>query len=173
MLMPFEGAAAIVTGGARGIGLATVEALARKGTKVAIFDVKREELDVEVARLAAEGYVVRGYVVDVSLREQVRRAVEQVRADLGPILILINNAGITEFEKFEDITDEFWDRIMAINLRGPFMLTQEVLPDMKAAHWGRVVNVSSSSALGTRRAGAHGGLRLVEGRRDRFDEGTG
>lgn len=146
--MPFEGTTAIVTGGASGIGLATVEALVAKGTQVAIFDVNQATLDTEVARLTGQGHTVKGYAVDVSSRAAVHDAVEQVRADLGPILILVNNAGVTHFADFETITDETWDRVMAINLRGPFILTQEVLPDMKAAQWGRVVNVSSSSALG-------------------------
>lgn len=146
--MPFEGTTAIVTGGASGIGLATVEVLVARGTKVAIFDVNPTALDATVERLTADGHTVQGYAVDVSSREAVRAAVAAVRGDLGPALILVNNAGITHFKDYDAITDEEWDRVMAINLRGPFILTQEVLPDMKAAQWGRIVNVSSSSALG-------------------------
>ncbi len=146
--MPFEGTTAIVTGGAQGLGLAIAEALVDRGTKVAVFDLDGEQLAAEVARLRERGGTVNGYTVDVSDRGQVRAAVEQVRADLGPVLILINNAGIEQFGKFAEITDEQWDRVMAVNLRGPFICTQEVLPDMLDAAWGRIVNISSSSAQG-------------------------
>lgn len=122
--MPFVDTTAIVTGGAAGLGLAIAEALAARGAKVA------------------------GYVVDVSDRGAVETAVAQVRADLGPVLMLINNAGVEQFGRFADITDEQWDHVMAVNLRGPFICTQVVLPDMLEAQWGRIVNISSSSAQG-------------------------
>ncbi|BBZ01903.1 hypothetical protein MCHIJ_13400 [Mycolicibacterium chitae] len=146
--MPFEGTTAIVTGGAQGLGLAIAEALAGRGTKVAVFDLDTAQLDAEVARLREQGGTVTGYTVDVSDRGQVRAAVERVRSELGPVLILVNNAGVEQFGKFAEITDEQWDRVMAINLRGPFICTQEVLPDMLEAAWGRIVNISSSSAQG-------------------------
>ncbi|MGV0837773.1 SDR family NAD(P)-dependent oxidoreductase [Mycolicibacterium thermoresistibile] len=146
--MPFEGTTAIVTGGAMGLGLAIAEALAARGTKVAIFDIQSEEIDHQVDRLRADGAKVAGYVVDVSDRAQVEAAVARVRADLGPVLMLVNNAGIEQFGRFSEITDEQWDRVMAVNLRGPFVCTQVVLPDMLEAKWGRIVNISSSSAQG-------------------------
>jgi NAD(P)-dependent dehydrogenase (short-subunit alcohol dehydrogenase family) len=146
--MPFEDTTAIVTGGAAGLGLAITEALAARGAKVAIFDITTDEIDTQVDRLRREGAKVAGYVVDVSNRTAVESAVAQVRADLGPVLILINNAGIEQFGKFAEITDEQWDRVMAVNLRGPFICTQAVLPDMLDAQWGRIVNISSSSAQG-------------------------
>ncbi len=144
--MPFEGTTAIVTGGASGIGLAIVEALVKRGTKVGIFDVQQEKLTTEVARLRAEGAAVAGYLVDVSSREQITAAVAGVREELGPVLILVNSAGIEQFGAFSRIDDDLWDRVMAINLRGPFICSQAVLPDMKAASWGRIVHISSSSA---------------------------
>lgn len=146
--MPFENTTAIVTGGAAGLGLAIAEALVRRGAKVAIFDIAAEQIEAQVDRLRGEGAKVAGYVVDVSNRTAVEAAVAQVRADLGPVLILINNAGIEQFGKFDEITDEQWDRVMAVNLRGPFICTQVVLPDMAEAQWGRIVNISSSSAQG-------------------------
>jgi len=146
--MPFVDTTAVVTGGAQGLGLAIAEALAARGTQVAIFDLATDQIAAEVARLREAGGTVNGYTVDISDRGLVQAAVEQVRADLGPVLILINNAGIEQFGKFSEITDEQWDRIMAINLRGPFICTQVVLPDMLAANWGRIVNLSSSSAQG-------------------------
>ncbi|MCU1367521.1 MAG: short-chain dehydrogenase [Ilumatobacteraceae bacterium] len=144
--MPFQGTTAIVTGGASGIGLAIVEGLVERGTKVAIFDIQREAIDTQVARLREQGATVTGHIVDVSSRAQIETAVAEVRAELGPVLILVNSAGIEQFGKFSAITDELWDRVMAINLRGPFMCSQAVLPDMKAANWGRIVHISSSSA---------------------------
>lgn len=146
--MPFENTTAIVTGGAAGLGLAITEALAARGANVAIFDIAAEQIETQVDRLRDEGAKVAGYVVDVSNRSAVEAAVAQVRADLGPVLILINNAGIEQFGKFDEITDEQWDRVMAVNLRGPFICTQVVLPDMVEAQWGRIVNISSSSAQG-------------------------
>ena len=146
--MPFEGTTAIVTGGASGIGLAIVEALTKRGTKVAIFDIQPDHLETVVARLRFEGATVTGHIVDVSNRAQIEAAVTEVREELGPILMLVNSAGIEQFGKFSEITDDLWDRVMAINLRGPFMCSQAVLPDMKAAKWGRIVHISSSSAQG-------------------------
>jgi NAD(P)-dependent dehydrogenase (short-subunit alcohol dehydrogenase family) len=146
--MPFEGTTAVVTGGAMGLGLAITEALATRGTRVAIFDVATDEIDAQVARLRDAGAKVNGYQVDVSDRAQVASAVAQVRADLGPVLMLVNNAGIEQFGRFAEISDEQWDRVMAVNLRGPFICTQVVLPDMVDAKWGRIVNISSSSAQG-------------------------
>ena len=146
--MPFEDTTAIVTGGAAGLGFAITEALAARGTKVAILDINADEIDTQVERLRREGAKVAGYVVDVSNRDAVETAVVQVRAVLGPVLILINNAGIEQFGKFADITDEQWDRVMAVNLRGPYICAQVVQPDMLDAQWGRIVNISSSSAQG-------------------------
>ncbi|BBY43216.1 SDR family NAD(P)-dependent oxidoreductase [Mycolicibacterium celeriflavum] len=146
--MSFEDTTAVVTGGAAGLGLAITEALAARGAKVAIFDIAAEQIDTQVDRLRGEGAKIAGYVVDVSNRTAVEAAVAQVRADLGPVLILVNNAGIEQFGKFAEITDEQWDHVMAVNLRGPFICTQVVLPDMIGAQWGRIVNISSSSAQG-------------------------
>ncbi|OBK80789.1 SDR family NAD(P)-dependent oxidoreductase [Mycobacterium sp. 1164985.4] len=146
--MPFEDSTAIVTGGAAGLGLAITEALTARGSKVAIFDIAAGRIGTAVERLRGEGAKVAGYEVDISSRNAVEAAVAQVRADLGSVLILINNAGIEQFGTFADITDEQWDRVMAVNLRGPFICTQVVLPDMLQARWGRIVNISSSSAQG-------------------------
>ncbi len=82
----------------------------------------------------------------MSDRAQVDAAVERVRAEVGPPLVLVNNAGIPGFKEFLKISDEKWDRIMAVNLSGPFYFAQAVVPDMIEAGWGRIVNISSSSA---------------------------
>ncbi|BBY13566.1 MULTISPECIES: SDR family NAD(P)-dependent oxidoreductase [Mycobacterium avium complex (MAC)] len=146
--MPIRETTAIVTGGAMGLGLAITEALAARGVKVAMFDIAADALRAQAARLNHDGGRVSGHVVDVSDRDQIEAAVAQVRADLGPVLILVNNAGIEQFGKFDAISDDLWDRVMAVNLRGPFICAQAVLPDMLEAQWGRIVNISSSSAQG-------------------------
>ena len=83
--------------------------------------------------------------VDVSDRSQVDAAVERTRRELGPVLVLVNGAGKDSFDRFIDISTELWERIIAVNLTGTFHCTQAALPDMLAAKWGRIVNISSSS----------------------------
>ena len=138
---------AVVTGGGSGMGRAIVHRLARDGLAVAIVDldpVGAENVAEEV-RCAGGTALAVGHV-DVSEREQVDAAVRRVRDVLGPVLVLVNNAGITGFRDFLSITQEKWHRIMAVNLDGPFHCTQAVLPDMIESGWGRIVNISSSSA---------------------------
>jgi 2-hydroxycyclohexanecarboxyl-CoA dehydrogenase len=144
--MSFAGSTAIVTGGASGIGLAISERLARDGAKVSVFD-----LDLEQAERAAKGIRDAGGAaiaceVDVSDRGQVDDAVARTRAELGPVLVLVNGAGKDGFDAIMDITTEMWERIIAVNLTGTFHCTQAALPDMLEAKWGRIVNISSSSA---------------------------
>jgi NAD(P)-dependent dehydrogenase (short-subunit alcohol dehydrogenase family) len=98
---------------------------------------------------------------------EVFAAVAKCRDALGPVSILVNNAGVTDFTPFEQVTDELWDFVYAVNVRGPMILTQAVLPDMKAAHWGRIVNISSSSRADRR--DQHDPLFLVEGRGGHHD----
>jgi 2-hydroxycyclohexanecarboxyl-CoA dehydrogenase len=139
--------AAVVTGGGKGMGEAIARRLACDGFAVAIVDVDTEnaqrvadDIESQTGRAIAVGGV------DVSDRGHVNTAMQQVRNRLGPILVLVNNAGITGFAKFMNITDELWNRIIAVNLTGAFYCTQAVVPDMTTAGWGRIVNISSSSA---------------------------
>ncbi|HEY4331420.1 MAG TPA: SDR family oxidoreductase, partial [Ilumatobacteraceae bacterium] len=113
-----------------------------------IFDIAQENIDAAVARLRSAGATVVGHRVDVSDRGQVEAAVAAVREELGPVLILVNSAGVEQFGKLSAITDELWNNVMAINLRGPFVCSQAVLKDMTAAKGGRIVHISSSSAQG-------------------------
>ncbi|WP_319448903.1 MULTISPECIES: SDR family NAD(P)-dependent oxidoreductase [unclassified Mycobacterium] len=148
--------AAVITGAGKGMGEAIARRLARDGFAVAILDVDTENAERVAADIAAQGYpalAVGG--VDISDRQQVNAAMERVRSRLGPVLVLVNNAGITGFKKFLHITDEAWDRIHAVNLNGTFYCTQAALPDMIAEGWGRVVNISSSSAQGGQEFMAH------------------
>ena len=146
--MPFDGTTAIVTGAASGIGLAITEALAARGCSVAMLDLQEAALETEVARLRDLGRTVSGYVCDVTDRPGVEATADRVRAELGAPLILVNNAGRPLFRKFLSITIEEWEQVIDVNLTGTFHLCQVVLPDMVDAHWGRVVNISSSSTHG-------------------------
>jgi 2-hydroxycyclohexanecarboxyl-CoA dehydrogenase len=149
MTSPTERRAAVVTGGGSGMGRAIVHRLARDGFAVAIVDLNPTAAKAVADEVEAEGNVAMAVGdVDVSDRSQVDDAIRRVREALGPVLVLVNNAGITANDRFLSIPDELWNRIMAVNLNGPFYCTQAVLPDMIEARWGRIVNISSSSAQG-------------------------
>jgi 2-hydroxycyclohexanecarboxyl-CoA dehydrogenase len=144
--MSMVGKNAVVTGGASGIGLATSQRLAREGAAVAIWDVNEADAQRAAAELVAKGARAIACRVDVSQRAQINAGLERVHAELGPVKILVNNAGITDFRPFLEVTEESFDRIMSVNLKSLFLCTQAILPDMIAAGWGRVINISSSSA---------------------------
>jgi 2-hydroxycyclohexanecarboxyl-CoA dehydrogenase len=124
---------AVVTGGASGIGAAVARRLGADGYNVAILDLNP----------AAEGF---GQIADVTDRAQIDAALAAVREKFGPVTILVNAAGIDGFKRFHDITFERWQKVIGVNLNSVFHCTQAVLPDMMEAGWGRIVNISSSSA---------------------------
>jgi NAD(P)-dependent dehydrogenase (short-subunit alcohol dehydrogenase family) len=142
------GRTAIITGGASGIGLAVGERLAGDGCAVAIFDCNIEAAEAAALGIAGSGGRAAGYPVDVSRRDQIDAAVARVRQDLGAATILVNCAGLEGFAPFSEITLEKWNRILEVNLTGTFQCCQAVVPDMLDAGWGRIVNISSSSAQG-------------------------
>ena len=146
---------AIVTGGASGIGLAIAERLAHDGAAVAVLDLNGADAEAAAAKIRAAGGNAVAVPVDVSDRAAVEGAVEQVRAELGPVTILVNNAGKEGFQPFLSISLESWNSILAVNLTGTFHCCQVVLPDMVEARWGRIVNISSSSAQGGQQLMAH------------------
>jgi len=137
---------ALVTGAAAGIGRACSVRLAREGYAVGVLDLDEARCTETVSEIAAAGGTAIALGADITDRSQVQAALARLREALGPITILVNNAGMAEFLPFEELTDALWDRMFAVNVRGTFVVTQEVLPDMKAANWGRIVNISSSSA---------------------------
>lgn len=139
---------AIVTGGGSGIGLAISGRLAADGNAVAIFDRDTAAADAAAAGIAAAGGTAMALTVDVTDRARIDAAVAEVRQQLGRPTILVNSAGLDGFDPFLSITREKWDRILAVNLTGTFDCCQAVVPDMIEEGWGRIVNISSSSAQG-------------------------
>ena len=137
---------AVVTGGAAGIGAAVCRFLARDGADVAIWDMNTSAAQSVADEIITAGRKAVVCEVDVSKRNQIEAAAKVVREKLGPISILVNNAAISPEKNFTDITDDDWDRVFDINMKGTFMCTQAVLDDMIAAKWGRIINISSSSA---------------------------
>ncbi len=140
------GKVALVTGAGAGIGQACSIQLARDGCAVGVLDLDEARCADTVDAIEADGGKAIALAADISDRKQVQAALAKLRAALGPITVLVNNAGIVDFTPFEELTDEAWDRMFDVNCRGTFIVTQEVVPDMKAAKWGRIVNISSSSA---------------------------
>ena len=123
---------AVVTGGASGIGRAVAARLRKDGLRVAVIDLSPTDDEF-------------GHVADVTDRAQVDAAVAAIHEQFGPILVLVNAAGVEGFQKFSTMTFQDWSRVIDVNLNGVFHTTQAVLPDMVEAGWGRIVNISSSS----------------------------
>lgn len=137
---------ALVTGAANGIGKATAKRLARDGIAIGVLDLLKDGAAAVAEEIKAAGGQAIALVADVSNRGEVTAAVEELRGAFGPVTIVVNNAGITGFKPFLELTDEEWDRMLTINLKSVFIVTQLVIPDMIAAGWGRIINISSSSA---------------------------
>jgi 3-oxoacyl-[acyl-carrier protein] reductase len=140
-----EGHVALVTGASRGIGAAIAVALARAGADVGLNYREREDAAAhvvsEIEQLGRRALAVRA---DVTEREQVRAMIAHTQAALGPIEILVNNAGLLQQKPFAQITDADWERVLAVNLTGVFLCAQEALGAMLARGSGRIVNIASS-----------------------------
>jgi 3-oxoacyl-[acyl-carrier protein] reductase len=147
---------ALVTGGSRGIGAAIVRALAEDGAAVAIN--YRERADVaqvlagEIEKAGGRAIVVGA---DVSQTDAVAKMFARVTAELGPIDILINNAGVAITRGVDDLTEEDFDKTIAVNLKSVFLCTKAALPAMRQKKWGRIVNISSGAARGGGAIGPH------------------
>jgi NAD(P)-dependent dehydrogenase (short-subunit alcohol dehydrogenase family) len=137
---------AVVTGAASGIGLAIAERLAQDGAQVALFDLDGEGAEAAAAKIRSAGGRALGLAVDVADRALIENAASRVRAHFGPVTVLVNNAGREGFSPFLEIGDEAWDGVLDVNLSGTFRCCQIMLPDMIDVGWGRIVNISSSSA---------------------------
>jgi len=139
-----EGRAVLVTGGATGIGESIVTHFARQGARVAFFDIQDEAGRKLVDGLAAEGCVAPLYVhCDLTDVEALRRGVDEVVAALGTVDVLVNNAANDQRHTIEEVTPEYWDHSIAVNLRPQFFMIQAVLPAMRKAGRGSIINMSS------------------------------
>lgn len=135
---------AIVTGASRGIGKAIAIALAKEGVNVALtYKTNKEKALSVVEEIASKSNRAICMQLDQRSRENIRQVTEAVHKNFGKINILVNNAAIAQEKPFETITDDEWDNMMAANLRGPFILCQEVIPDMMEQGWGRIINICS------------------------------
>ena len=147
MLDDLTGKVVLVTGASRGIGRAIAIALAKTGADVAVNYRSRHkeanETCAEIEKLGRHSVAVKA---DVSSAADVGHLVATVETELGPVAILVNNAGVTRPQPVAEITEQDWDEIIAVNLTSVFLVTQAVLPKMRAALWGRIVNLSSVAA---------------------------
>jgi len=141
---------AIVTGAARGIGAATARRLAADGFAVAVVDLDEAACADTVAAIDAAGGRALAVGADVSDGDAVAAAVARIAEELGPPTVLVNNAGIIRDNLLFKMTEDDWDAVISVHLRGAFLMTKAVQAHMVAAGWGRIVNLSSTSALGNR-----------------------
>ena len=141
---------AIVTGSARGIGAATARRLATDGMAVAVLDLDEAACAGTVKEIADAGGRAIAVGADVSDRAQVDAAVARVASELGAPDVLVNNAGVIRDNLLFKMTDDDWETVIGVHLRGAFLMTRAVQKHMVEQRWGRVVNLSSSSALGNR-----------------------
>lgn len=142
--MTFESQVALVTGAARGIGLAIARSLGRSGVKVVVNDIVTEEvMEKVVAELKAENIEAQGYVVSVTDRERIRNMMEDVVEKWGQIDVLVNNAGVTRDALFVRMKDEDWQLVWEVCVQGTYNCTKEVLRYMMKKRYGRIINISS------------------------------
>src|SRR5215212_891341 len=141
---------AIVTGAARGIGAATARRLAGDGFAVAVLDLDEASAKSTVEAIESAGGRALAVGADVSDSAQVEAAVERIATELGAPTVLVNNAGVLRDNMLFKMSDSDWDIVMNVHLRGAFLMTRAAQKHMIDAKWGRIVNLSSTSALGNR-----------------------
>ncbi|PWA12229.1 beta-ketoacyl-ACP reductase [Pueribacillus theae] len=146
----FDGRVAIVTGGSRGIGLGIAKQFAQEGAKVALFDINEEALESGAKELRDMGAEVATFVTNVANSEQVEESVKAVADQFGKIDILVNNAGVIRDNLLFKMTDDDWQTVMDVHLKGSFNCSRAAQKYMVEQNYGRIVNISSTSALGNR-----------------------
>ncbi|MET0364410.1 MAG: SDR family NAD(P)-dependent oxidoreductase, partial [Sphingobium sp.] len=144
--MSLKGKVAVVTGAARGLGRAIAIRLAADGAAVSAWDLNGAGAEETARMIRDAGGQAIGLECNSAIADAIAAAVARTHAELGKVAILVNNAALSPFLKFEDITEEIWDTLMAVNMKGPFLCCKAMIPDMVEANWGRIINISSSSA---------------------------
>ena len=148
-MFDLSGKYAFVTGSSRGIGSGIALALAKQGANVAVNCVTNlEKCDLISGEIKSIGRDSFSTQADVSKKDQVQNIFNQVREKWGKLDILVNNAGVIDYSEFESITEESWDRILDVNLKGQFLCAQEAVKLMKPGGWGRIINIASISSGG-------------------------
>lgn len=156
MLPELSGRIALVTGGSRGIGRAVAIGLAEAGADVAVnFRAHSGQAEEVANAIRARGRRAIVVGADVSRSEDVERMVRAVAAELGPVDVLVNNAGMAIVRGIDELTEADFDATIAANLKSAFLCSQAVIPGMRARRWGRIVNISSGAARGAGAIGAH------------------
>lgn len=140
----------MVTGAGRGIGAATAQRLAKDGAKVAVIDLREADTAQTVAAIREAGGTAIGIGADVSQAEQVNQAVEKIVQDFGRLDILVNNAGVIRDNMLYKMTESDWDMVMNVHLKGAFLCSKAAQAHMVNQKYGKIVNTSSTSALGNR-----------------------
>lgn len=145
LFMSRQNKVAVVTGSASGIGRAIALQLAKDGAAIAVWDLNGAGARETAAMIKDAGGRAIACQGNASSPDDIASALAHTQAELGPVTILVNNAAITGMIPFLEMTEELWDRMIQVNLKGPFLCTKAIIPDMLAAGWGRIINISSSS----------------------------
>ncbi len=144
-----EGKVAIVTGSARGIGREIALCYAKEGAAIVVNDVLTKEMEATAEEIRGLGKKAIAVKADVSQKKEVQSLFEKTLEEYERIDILVNNAGIARHAPFLEITEEIWDRVLAVNLKGPFLCSQAVAPHMMRQKYGKIINISSSAGIGS------------------------
>ena len=148
MDLGLEGKVAIVTGSARGLGAAMVRRFAEEGARVVVTDIQRELAEATAAELRASGHAIHCVIGDITRAADVQRLVDETVATFGAVHIVVNNAGAPRDKYLVKMSEDDWDFVMNVMLKGAFLVTKAVMPRMIEQGWGRVINISSRAHFG-------------------------